>query len=313
MSRILIALGGNAIVSGEDTSPSTQQAAVAAAMEQVAALIAAGHEIVLTHGNGPQVGNLLLKNEIARDLVPPVPLHWCVAQTQATIGYLIANALEASLRALGHDRPVSVVITRVVVAEDDPAWSCPSKPIGQFIAEAEAHERAARGDVWRDFGERGWRRVVASPEPREILERQTVLALLEAGAVVVAAGGGGIPIVRRGETLQGVDAVIDKDLSGALLAAATDADTFVIATDVRGAALRFGEPDQQWLGRISAAELRTHASRGFFAQGSMGPKVEAVLRFVEGGGNRSVINSLTELAAAVEGRSGTIVERNGSG
>jgi carbamate kinase len=312
MSRIVVALGGNAIVSGDDTGPGAQQAAVEGAMEQVAALVAAGHEVVLTHGNGPQVGNLLVKNAVARHLVPPVPLHWCVAQTQATIGYLMANALERSLRALGCPRPVSVIVTRVAVGVADPAWSSPTKPIGRFLPESEACERIAEGEVWRNFGDRGWRRVVASPEPLEILERQTVLALIEAGTVVVAAGGGGIPIVREGEDLRGVEAVVDKDLSGALLAGLVGADLFVIATDVRGAALRFGAADQEWLGRVSAAELRSLANEGFFADGSMGPKVEAALRFVEGGGSRSAITSLHELTAAVEGRAGTIVERERS-
>jgi len=305
VSRIVAALGGNAIVHGADTGPTAQQESVALAMTQVAELVAAGHEVVLTHGNGPQVGNLLLKNELARDVVPAVPLHWCVAQTQATIGFLIANALEPSLHRLGLDRRVAVVVTRVVVSADDSAWWTPSKPIGEFRPEAPA---APDREVWRQFGDRGWRRVVASPEPLEIVELETIRSLLEAGSVVVAGCGGGIPVVRRAYGFEGVNAVVDKDLSGALLARSLEADLFVIATDVKGAALRFGEPDEEWLGKVSGAQLREYASQGFFEQGSMAPKVEAALRFVEAGGRTAVITSLAEVVGAAEGHAGTIVD-----
>jgi carbamate kinase len=305
---VVVALGGNAIAQPGDTGPEAQRQAVEQAMRQVAGVIAAGRDVVLTYGNGPQVGNLLIKNELARDVVPPVPLDWCVAQTQATLAYLITTALERELAERGIARLVTPVLTRVLVAADDPAWRHPTKPIGPYVTAAQARERIARGESWEDRGERGWRRVVPSPEPREILDRRMIGHLLADGAIVVAAGGGGIPMVRSNGRLEGVEAVIDKDLSGALLADTIEAEALVIATDVEAAAVRFGTPEQEELGHVSSEELRSYADAGEFASGSMGPKVQAALRFVEHGGQRAAITSLERLAEAVEGRAGTIVE-----
>jgi carbamate kinase len=309
--RVLVALGGNAIAGGGGAAgPEDQQAAVAAAMNQVAELVEHGWEVVLTHGNGPQVGNLLLKNQLARGVVPQVPLDWCVAQTQGTIGYMMVTTLERALQERGIPRTVTAVMTRVLVDADDPGWATPTKPIGRFADEAEAQRGMAVGEHWQQFGDRGWRRLVASPEPREILDRDVVVELIGCGVVVVAAGGGGIPMVRDGERspLRGVEAVLDKDLSGALLAAQVGAESFVIATDVAAAAVRFGSPEQRWLGRVGVSELESLAAAGEFASGSMGPKVEAAVRFVRSGGRRSAITSLEHVVAAANGTAGTVVE-----
>ena len=306
MERVVVALGGNAIAGERGADPESQQRAVEQACEQIAELVAHGHDVVITHGNGPQVGNLLFKNDLARDVVPPVPLDWCVAQTQATLGFLIVTALEAALRRRGLERLIGTVITRVLVDADDPAWERPTKPIGRYVSREHAAERIAAGEAWEDRGERGWRRVVASPEPREILDRGTIAALMAEDAIVVAAGGGGIPMVREDGHLRGVEAVLDKDLTGALLARTVEADCFLIATDVEAAAVGFGTPDQRWLGEVAAERLHELHARGEFGGGSMEPKVRAALAFAEGGG-RAVITSLERLREGVEGAVGTRV------
>lgn len=306
--RLLIALGGNAMTSPDGRArPADQQAAIAVAMSAVARLVTAGHDVVLTHGNGPQVGNLLVKNELAASVVPPVPLDWCGAQTQATIGFVTACELE---RALGPDaaaHPVSVVVTRTVVDATDAGFTHPTKPIGRYVDAVQAAEMMRHGQTWEDRGERGWRRVVASPEPLEVLETATIRRLFDAGHIVVAAGGGGIPVVRDEHGTRGVEAVIDKDLTAALLARSLQVDALIIATDVDAAATGWGTPQQRSIGRIGTGELRALLTQGEFGSGSMGPKVEAALRFVEGGGPSSIITSLDRIGEAVAGNAGTIV------
>lgn len=300
--RILIALGGNAMTGPDGSAtPQAQGAAIRTAMAHVAEVIARGHEVVLTHGNGPQVGNLLVKNELAAAVVPPVSLDWCGAQTQGTIGFTILDALEAELRARGIDRPAAAIVSRTLVDAGDAGFTKPTKPIGRFLPYAEAHVLIAHGQTWEDRGEKGWRRVVASPEPIEVLETGTIRTLLGAGYLVVAAGGGGIPVVRTTDgEVHGVEAVIDKDLTAALLAQSLDADVLVIATDVENAMISWGTPGQRALGALSLAEMQGYAEAGEFASGSMGPKVEAAMRFVAGGGARSIITSLDRIADAVE-------------
>jgi carbamate kinase len=316
-SRVLVALGGNALTPGGDTRPQAQEAAVQVAMRSVAELVAGGYDVALTHGNGPQVGNLLVKNELSAEVVPAVPLDWCVAQTQATIGYLIVTALESELRQRNVARPVVAVVTRVRVEPDDPAWRRPSKPIGRFLDRRAAAARIEAGERWIEQGRRGWRRVVPSPEPAEILDADAPARLLDEGAVVVAAGGGGIAMVREADgRLRGAEAVLDKDLSAVLLATSIGADCLCLATDVPGAATGFGTPRERWLGRVDVKQLREldaagHA--GHFSPGSMGPKVEACARFVERSGKRAVICSLESVVAAVHGRAGTRVEAGASG
>ena len=306
--RILLALGGNALTNGDGRArPEDQIAAAEVAMEAVAELLGLEAEVVLTHGNGPQVGNLLVKNEIAAAVVPPVPLDWCGAQTQATLGFVLMNALEAALSRRGVTRQMATVVTRTRVDRGDPGFTRPTKPIGRYLPEDQAALLVEHGETWEDRGEKGWRRSVASPEPLEILDAPAVLALIEAGFVVVANGGGGIPVVREDGRLHGVEAVIDKDLGAALLARVVDADALVVATDVSHAIVGFGTPDAEPIGEVSVARMREYAAAGHFTGGSMGPKVDAVCRFVENTGRRGVITSLDNILDAVSGNAGTVV------
>ncbi|ACU70798.1 Carbamate kinase [Catenulispora acidiphila DSM 44928] len=310
--RTLIALGGNAMTASDGRArPEDQIAAVGVAMEAVADLVAAGVEVVLTHGNGPQVGNLLVKNELAAHVVPPVPLDWCGAQTQGTLGFVIVSALERALAARGVAKPVAAVVTRTLVDANDRGFTHPTKPIGRYLPKEQAVAMIAHGQTWEDRGERGWRRVVASPEPLEVLDAAAAKTLVEAGYVVVACGGGGIPMVHdlgSAKALRGVEAVIDKDLSAVLLARAVGADHLVIATDVDHMFVHFGTPDVRALDRIDVADLRAHLAAGEFGGGSMAPKAEAACRFVEGGGRRAVVTALGSIREAVLGEAGTVVE-----
>jgi carbamate kinase len=307
--RILLALGGNAMTSPSgEARPDDQIAAAMRAMDAVAALVAEGVDVVITHGNGPQVGNLLVKNELAAHVVPPVPLDWCGAQTQATLGDILMNALDTALGRRGIARPTAALVTRTRVRLDDPAFTHPSKPIGRYLEADEAQKMIDHGEIWEERGERGWRRVVASPEPLEVLDAPAITALVDAGFVVIANGGGGIPTVRRADgTLAGVEAVIDKDLGAAVLAHTIEVDLLVIATDVPHAVLAFGTPQAEDIGEVDVARMRSYAAAGHFAGGSMGPKVEAVCRFVEESGRPAVITDLDSIVAAVAGTAGTRV------
>ncbi|MBM6402846.1 carbamate kinase [Phycicoccus sp. CSK15P-2] len=308
--RVLLALGGNAMTGPDGSAtPEAQIAAVTGAMAAAARLVAAGHELVVTHGNGPQVGNLLVKNELAAHVVPPVPLDWCGAQTQGTLGFTILDALDGALADAGLTHPVAALVTRVLVDRGDPGFEHRTKPIGRFLPPEDARRMVEHGQTWEDRGEKGWRRVVASPEPLEVLDVAAARTLLDAGYVVVSSGGGGIPVVRGADSvLRGVEAVVDKDLTAAVLARAVAADVLVVATDVDHAAVGFGTAQHRDLGRVALAELRAIADAGEFASGSMGPKVEAVCRFVAAGGSRGVITSLTHITDAVAGSIGTVVE-----
>ena len=306
--RVLLALGGNAMTSPEGRArPEDQIAAAQVAMRSVAELVATGTDVAITHGNGPQVGNLLVKNEIAASVVPPVPLDWCGAQTQATLGFVLMNALDDALRERGVQRSSATVVTRTRVDPDDPGFTRLTKPIGRYLPAEEAAVLVEHGETWEDRGQKGWRRVVASPEPREIVDGAAVHALVAAGFVVVANGGGGVPVVREDGALRGVEAVIDKDLGAALLALTVDADVLVIATDVTHAVLRYGTPEAEDIGRVDVRRMRELAAEGHFASGSMGPKVEAACRFVEQGGTRAVITDLEDILDAVAGKVGTVV------
>jgi carbamate kinase len=310
--RIVVALGGNALTGpGGRARPEDQADAVRAAAPALVEL-GAEHELVVTHGNGPQVGNLLVKNEIAASVVPPVPLDWCGAQTQGTLGTLLLDALDERFALDGIRRRVAALVTRTIVDPADPGFEHPTKPIGRYLPLEEAKPLIDHGQTWEDHGARGWRRVVASPEPIEVLDAPAVAALLDAGFVVVAAGGGGVPTVRtedaQGEpALTGVQAVIDKDLTAAVLAEALDADLLVVATDVDHAMVGFGTPAQRPLEEVTVAELRAYAKDGEFGAGGMGPKVEAVCRFTERTGRRSAITSLRRIGEAAAGTAGTRV------
>ena len=307
--RVLLALGGNAMTNAEGRArPEDQIAAAAVAMAAVAELLEHDVEVVITHGNGPQVGNLLVKNEVAAAVVPPVPLDWCGAQTQATLGNVLMNALDGELARRGVDRRTATVVTRTLVDARDPGFTRPSKPIGRFLPAEEAALLVEHGETWEDRGAKGWRRVVASPEPIRIVDAPAAQALVDAGFVVVANGGGGIPVVEGPDgALQGVEAVIDKDLGAALMARSIGADVLVIGTDVPHAVLGYGTPEARDVGVVTVAEMRSYAAEGHFASGSMGPKVDAACRFVEQGGARAVITDLSNIADAVTARGGQSV------
>jgi carbamate kinase len=305
---VVVALGGNAILQpGQLGTFEEQLFNIDAAMRRIAALVADGWRVVLTHGNGPQVGNLLIQNALAAKTVAPMPMDVCGAESQGQIGYLAAQALGNHLRKRRLDVPVVTLVTQVAVDGKDPAFERPTKPVGPFYAEAEARRlMLEEGLAMREDAGRGWRRVVPSPEPVEIVELAAVRELLARGCLVVCSGGGGVPVVRRRGALAGVDAVIDKDLAAALLARELAADALLILTDVPRAYAGYGTPEQRPLGRVAVAEMRALAAAGHFKAGSMGPKVEACLRFAASGGE-AVIASLTAVEEALAGTAGTHV------
>ncbi len=313
--RILVALGGNAMSAPDGSATERDQiAALGVAAGHIADLIAAGFEVAITHGNGPQVGNLLVKNEIAAGIVPPVSLDWCGANTQGTVGFVLQNALTRELEARGLSLPTAALVTRTLVAADDPAFENPDKPVGRFRSRDEAKPLIDAGQEWRDFGDRGWRRVVPSPKPVRVLDAPTARILIDAGYVVICSGGGGIPVARREAGLTGVEAVIDKDRAAAILAPDLGADVLVIATDVPAAVIGYGTPDARPLGHVSLDEMRGYAAAGHFGAGSMGPKVEAACDFVANGGGASVITSLDKLGEVFTsplGAVGTVITPSG--
>jgi carbamate kinase len=308
----VIALGGNSILPAHGTGTFEEQLSITrVTMEKIALLVKEGMTIVLSHGNGPIVGNILIRNESVRDQIPPMPLDVCGADSQGGIGYMMQQVLQNELHRIGIDRTVVTVVTQVVVDERDPAFRRPTKPIGPFYT----HDRArtlARERGWtvvEDAG-RGYRRVVSSPKPLEIVEVEAIRKLVAAGAIVIAAGGGGIPVSRQWDgTLHGVEAVIDKDLASALLAKLVGAEALVIVTEVDQVAVGFGTPDQRDLSTASASELERWLAEGHFPPGSMGPKVQAAIDFLRGGGCSAWITSPEKVREAIEGKAGTRVTR----
>jgi carbamate kinase len=311
MSVIVVALGGNALASSDDPQGHTAEQQIAQITRTSAVLadiIDAGHTIVITHGNGPQVGNLLAKNDLARDLVPAVPLYWCVAQTQATIGIELATALRRHLLARRHCIPVVPLVTRVRVDASDPAFSTPTKPIGLTIeSETPPDIELPRDHAWREFAKGRWRRVVPSPHPVEILDADAITLVLAGGGVVIACGGGGVPYAERDGRLAGVDAVVDKDKTAVLLAELVGAVHLAILTDVHGIAIDYGRPGERYLDRVDTQALRRHLEAGEFGRGSMDTKVEAALAFVDNTGCTAVIGDLDAARDVIAGRSGTLV------
>jgi carbamate kinase len=304
----VVAIGGNSLMrAGEAWDLATERQHVAETCEAIAAMAASGWRLVLTHGNGPQVGAALLRSERADPAAYPLTLDACVASTQGEIGVLLASALDDSLSARGMTSSVTTVLTRVLVAADDPAFADPTKPIGPHVTGDRAESRRRAGWVLVEDPPHGYRRAVPSPEPLAVLEEAAVRLLLEAGRTVVAAGGGGVPVVRHGSRLSGVEAVIDKDLTAALLAVRLGADLLVVLTDVEAIFVDFGTPQARRLGRVDSSELRRHAQAGHFPAGSMGPKVDAILRFVESGAGRALVTSPGRLGQALRGEAGTHV------
>ncbi len=310
--RLLIALGGNAILRRKDAGTFREQSAhVESTMRPVAALAADGHEIVLTHGNGPIVGNIVIRNEAARDEIAPMPLFVDGADSQGGIGFLLQMVLGNELRDLGSDRPVATVVTQVEVDLGDPAFQDPTKPIGPYYGKDEA-ERLTRNEGWfftEQEQERGtFRRVVPSPLPLRIVEADVVRRLADSGIVVIAAGGGGVPVIEgQGGRLEGVDAVVDKDHSSALLAREIGADLFVVLMEEDRVYLAYGTLGQRPIERITALELRSLAVSDAFAKGSMRPKVLAVTGFVDATGRDAVICCAEEFRSALRGDAGTRV------
>lgn len=305
----VIAIGGNAMIADQGhESVQDQFKLIATSMKGVAELIVDGWSVVLTHGNGPQVGFALRRSELSAAELPPLPMDYADADTQGVIGYMFQRALGNELRRRGWRNDVVTVVTQVVVSPDDPAMTDPTKPIGSFLTRSQAEEIASQGEwsVAEDAG-RGWRRVVPSPPPCEILELEAIKSLLGAGHVVVACGGGGIPVVRHGDDVEGTWAVIDKDLTASLLARQVGAEALVILTGVDRVALDFGTPTQRWLDRISATDLRAAHAAGQFAPGSMEPKVRAVLEFLEAGGSRAVITDPPHVVEALGASAGTTI------
>ncbi|MEN6368542.1 MAG: carbamate kinase [Thermotogota bacterium] len=310
---VVVALGGNAILQpGQRGTFEEQMKNVHVTCEQLAHMVESGkYKIVVTHGNGPQVGNILLQNEVGRDVAAPMPLYVCGAESQGLIGYMIQQNLTNLFAAKGRpDIPVATIVTQVVVDRDDPAFANPTKPVGPFYsAEEAARLKKEKGyDVKEDAG-RGWRRVVPSPDPVEIFEKTAIRQLLDARTIVIASGGGGIPVVRENGGLKGVDAVIDKDLAGERLAVDVKASIFMVLTDVAQVKLDYKKPQERNLARMTVAEAKTYAAEGHFAKGSMEPKVRAAIRFIESGGEKAIITSLDKATDALEGKAGTTITR----
>jgi carbamate kinase len=304
---ILIAVGGNSLIrAGEKGTVSEQRANAQRTAAQIVGLITAGYRLVITHGNGPQVGAALLRSERAASQVPGHTLDVCDASTQGEIGYLLEQSLINELAAAGCKVPVVTVLTQTVVSPDDPAMRHPTKPVGPFYSRADAEERK-RLYGWQivEDAARGYRRIVASPEPLEIVELAVIRDLVEDGVLVIACGGGGIPVMCSAGALTGVEAVIDKDRASAVLAAQLRADLFVISTDTDYVYLDYRKPAQRPLTYVTVPELARYAQSGHFPPGNMGPKIESVIRFLSRGGGEAIITSCENLCAAVAGLAGT--------
>lgn len=305
--RIVAALGGNALLRADQQGTLEEQVEnIRVACRQLARL-ARHHELVITHGNGPQIGKIHLQNELARGETPAMPLDICGAMSQGQIGYLLQQQLKNELARAGIPREVVTVVTQVMVDPEDPSFSCPTKPIGSFYSRQEA-ERFMRekGEKWVEDSGRGWRKVVPSPRPREIVEGGVIRMLVERACLVIAAGGGGIPVIKGQEgSLGGIEAVIDKDLASELLAEIVEADALLILTDVPRVYLHYGKPGQAALDEVTVEEMERYEAAGHFAAGSMGPKVRAAVCFARRRKRRAVITSLEKAAEALEGREGT--------
>ena len=309
MPKLVIAIGGNSLIPDKDhESVQDQYAAAAATDEHIAGLIEKGWDVAISHGNGPQVGFILRRSEMASNELHEVPLDYCGADTQGAIGYMLQQNLINDFHQRGIDKNVVTLVTQVEVDRNDPAFQSPSKPIGSFMDEDEAKRRRDEEgwDIKEDAG-RGWRRVVASPQPKRIVELEVIKSLLDAGVVTIAVGGGGIPVItNEAGDLEGIAAVIDKDLASALLASQVDADMLLISTAVEKVALNFGTPEQRWVDQFTLEEVKQYLDEGgHFAEGSMAPKMRAVVQFLEAGGKEALITNPENLERAVAGETGT--------
>lgn len=313
MPRLVIAIGGNSLIpDGDHQTVQDQYEAAGETGDHIAALVGQGWDVAISHGNGPQVGFILRRSELASSELHEVPLDYCGADTQGAIGYMLQQNLVNDFRQRGIDKSVVTVVTQVEVDAADPAFDKPAKPIGSFMDEEEAvRRRDEEGwDVLEDAG-RGWRRVVASPQPMRIVELDVIRGLLDAGVVTIAVGGGGIPVVKNADgDLEGIAAVIDKDLASALLANQIGAELLLISTAVEKVALNFGTPEQRWVDQFTLDEVKQYlAEGGHFAEGSMAPKMRAVVQFLEGGGSEALITNPKNLDRAMAGETGTRIVR----
>lgn len=313
MPRLVIAIGGNSLIPDADhQTVQDQYAAAAETDDHIAALVEQGWDVAISHGNGPQVGFILRRSELASNELHEVPLDYCGADTQGAIGYMLQQNLVNDFRQRGIEKSVVTVVTQVEVDAADPAFGNPAKPIGSFMEKEEAMRRRDEEgwDVLEDAG-RGWRRVVASPQPMRIVELDVIRLLLDAGVVTIAVGGGGIPVVENEDgDLEGIAAVIDKDLASALLANQVDADLLLISTAVEQVALNFGTPEQRWVDQFTLDEVKQYlAEGGHFAEGSMAPKMRAVVQFLEAGGREALITNPANLERAMAGEAGTRIVR----
>lgn len=310
MAKIaVVAIGGNSLIKDQahQTVPD-QFDAVRETTIHLASMIENGWNLIITHGNGPQVGFILMRSDLASDVLHRVPLDSCGADTQGALGYTIQQCLYNDLKKLGIKKEVVAVVTQVLVDKEDPAFQNPTKPIGPFYDEKKAKKyRGEQGwNIIEDAG-RGWRRVVPSPMPQRIIELEAVKSLIEKGFVVIAVGGGGIPVIEENGELRGVEAVIDKDFASALLALGIDADLLLISTPVEKVALNFGKPNQKWLDKITLVEAKQYQAEGHFLPGSMGPKMQAIIHFLEKGGKKALITNPENIEYALLGETGTYI------
>lgn len=303
--RIVIAIGGNAILNPARGSPKEQKEMIDKTCGEIALIVEKGYDVVITHGNGPQIGNILAMQEEC-GIVHAQPLDVAGAMTQGMLGYLLQQSLDNSLKELGIEKQVATVVTQVMVDESCISFENPTKPIGIYYPEDKAKRMIMQG-VKLMHDKKGYRRVVPSPEPLQIVEIEPIKKLVKEGVVVIAAGGGGIPVVRKNGSLTGIEAVIDKDLTGCLLASAIGAETFLILTDVEKAALNFGKENQVDLDEITVSRAERYVKEGHFGKGSMEPKMIAALRFIKSGGKKAITTSLDKALPALEGKAGTRV------
>jgi len=309
--KVLVSLGGNAILKhGQKGTAEEQAANVENTAKHLAALLQRGERIAITHGNGPQVGNILLQNEIAKNTLPSMPLDVCGAESQGMIGYMLQRAVRSELESRGLTAPVTTIVSQTLVDAEDPAFKNPTKPVGPFYSPEEARQlRESKGWSMVSDSGRGYRRVVPSPTPLDILEKETIIRLFETGTVVIGVGGGGVPVIRgKNGKIKGVEAVLDKDRTAALLAKTLGVETLLILTDVEKVFINYGKPNQRALDSMTVQECRKYLAEGQFPAGSMGPKVESAVSFLSGSsGRRVVIASLEKAEEALKGIAGTTI------
>jgi carbamate kinase len=305
--KAVVAIGGNSLIIDKNRRTIPDQfEAVKETMGHIAGMIADGWDVVITHGNGPQVGFILRRSELALHELHPVPLDYCGADTQGAIGYMIQSALHNEFARREVVRQAVTVVTQVQVNADDPAFQKPSKPVGTFLDEQTARERMAEGQDFVEDAGRGWRRVVPSPIPEKIIEVEAIKVLIDQGYTVIAVGGGGIPVIEKEHgDLKGVEAVIDKDFASGLLANSIGADLLLISTAIEKIALNFGKPDQVWLDRITVSQAEQYIHEGHFAAGSMLPKVQAIVKFLKEGGKEALVTDPANIQSALRGETGT--------